>query len=641
MAYQQGKVVVTQMMAQTYLRRGKRSFRRWMENPRLRMGAGTAVYGLTGLLLSGASLRQGFQPIAMGVICALHGWQAVVMTLGSMLGYRLFWGEAGLLGTVWAAAGGMLALLVGNRNTFREKTLLIAMLAAAMTASLGLLFQVAYGEPPDLTAYLLRILVAGGTAALSNQVLYHRDSVTDWLAGGVLVLALAQIMPLPFFGLGYMAAAALSVTAAFPGAAMAGLGLDLAQVTRVPMTAVMSLAFLLRLIPFSRRWLRYCTPGAACLAVMVLCGELDPMPLPGLIIGGGLGMLLPVQRNTVYRRGPTGVAQVRLELYAGVMRSIQEILLETREPPIDQQALLEKARQRACTGCNYQKTCRIQRRLGRILLQNPLDVTCRKTGRLVTELRHSQEQLRVIQLERCRREEFRRAMIQQYRFLAGYLQQLADQMPRKGQRLRASYTVQVSARSRGKERANGDTCLAFSGIGCRYYVLLCDGMGTGMGAEEEGRTAGNLIHRMLGAGMPPEYVLQTMNSLLTLRGQAGAVTVDLVELRLDTGRAVLYKWGAAPSWLLTGDGIKKIGTATPPPGISVDETREAVMRLSLSRGEVLILLSDGVDGEEALRRMQWAPDAPPGELAEKLLSRGKGEDDATAAVLRLRPARPS
>lgn len=616
---------------------------RWMEKPRLRTAVWAVSFALGGFLLSGASIRHTFQPIAMGVIGAMSGWQALVMTLGSMAGYRYFWGEPGIQGAVWSAAGAMAALLAGGRKAYRQQTILPSAVIAAMTAVLGLIFRILYGEEISVTTYFVRIILGAASAALTNQVLYHRDSLTDWMAGGLLSLSLAQVIPVPFFGLGYICGALASVTSAFPAAAMAGLGLDLAQVTRVPMTAVMCLAFLLRLIPFSLRWVRYCTPAAACFLVMVISGQWDPMPLPGLILGGGMGMLLPKSRETVYRRGPTGIAQVRLELTAGVMGTLQQILMETREPEIDQQVLLEKARNRACSGCAYRKSCEIQSKLGRVLLRNPLDVTCKKTGRLVRELKRSQEQLRLLQMEHRRREEFRLAMIQQYRFLSGYLQQLADQMPRKGQPLRARYTVEVSARSHAKQQADGDCCMAFSGIGCRYYVLLCDGMGTGIGAAEEGKTAGNLIRRMLTAGMPPESVLQSMNSLLTLRGQAGAVTIDLAELRLDTGKAALYKWGAAPSWILKASGAEKIGTATPPPGISVAETREAVVQLSLTRGEVLILLSDGLDGEQALSRMEWAPQAPPGVLAEKLLEKGRGktEDDATAAVLRLRPAAAS
>ena len=64
-----------------------------------------------------------------------------------------------------------------------------------------------------------------------------------------------------------------------------------------------------------------------------------------------------------------------------------------------------------------------------------------------------------------------------------------------------------------------------------------------------------------------------------------------------------------------------------------------VKKLSLRRGEALILLSDGVDGEDALRQVSLTPDAPPGELAAEILERGcrMPEDDATAVAVRLRP----
>jgi len=64
-----------------------------------------------------------------------------------------------------------------------------------------------------------------------------------------------------------------------------------------------------------------------------------------------------------------------------------------------------------------------------------------------------------------------------------------------------------------------------------------------------------------------------------------------------------------------------------------------VDKLSLCRGEVLILLSDGVDGEDVFSRFSLTPDVPPGELAAQILEKGceKAEDDATVAAIRLRP----
>jgi stage II sporulation protein E len=164
-------------------------------------------------------------------------------------------------------------------------------------------------------------------------------------------------------------------------------------------------------------------------------------------------------------------------------------------------------------------------------------------------------------------------------------------------------------------------------------------MGTGIGAVEEGLRAGRLLKRLLCAGYPAEYALRSLNSLCALRSRAGAVTVDLAELQLDSGKVSLYKWGAAPSWVLRRTGPEKIGTATPPPGLSVSEGRETVERLSLRRGEVLVLLSDGVGGEDALHGCVLSAAVPLGELAAEILESGAPDtgDDATVAVVRLCP----
>ena len=192
----------------------------------------------------------------------------------------------------------------------------------------------------------------------------------------------------------------------------------------------------------------------------------------------------------------------------------------------------------------------------------------------------------------------------------------------------------MSTRSHREE--NGDRCLWFAGTGSDYYILLCDGMGTGAGAAQESREAAELLKGLLQAGFPAEYALRSLNSLAVLRELGGCTTVDLVRLQLDTGRGTLYKWGAASSYLLKNGQLRKIGTASPPPGLSV-QTRETVDRLSLGGGEVLILLSDGA-GEDMLLRTPWtAPEPSPGALAAAILERGALEgDDATVAVVRLR-----
>lgn len=608
-------------------------------DPRVRSIGTVLFFGGSGFLISAAGLGNAPQPLAMGLICAATGWRALVMSLGAVLGYPTFWGSGGSQGIVWSAAGGLLALLLGKREESHQQPLMIPSIAAFLTAVTGLVFHFFLREETTAVVFCLRIALTFLTGVLFTQVSRCRDAVTDWLAMGVGVLALARVTPLPGIGLGYLAAGLLAVYGAFPAAALAGLALDITGITEIPMGAVMCLAYFIRMIPFDKHWQHYASPAVAGIAVMAACGIRDLSPLPGLLLGGAMAAVLPPKPEIARRRGETGAAQVRLELGAEVLRTMQQLTLELEPLPIDAEAILCKARDRACGGCSARNTCPQQETLTVYHLENPLDADCRKQGRLLPELRRAQEQLRNLKADRRRQGEYRGALVQQYRFLGDYLRSLADQLPRRGERVQVEFRIEVSARSRGKERANGDRVLAFSGCGCRYYVLLCDGMGTGLGAAQEGHNAALVMRQMLTAGFPAEHALQTVNSLLALRGCAGAVTLDLAEIRLDTGHAYIYKWGAAPSWVLTRGKAEKIGTATPPPGITMEGPGQSMEKLSLRRGEVLILLSDGVEVGEDLRLSDLAPDWPPGELAAKILERepGTGEDDATAAVIRLTP----
>ena len=630
---------------ETYVRKGQISLQKWTADPAVRLGAKIGGCFVGGMILSAASLAQQCQPLTMGLVCALQGWQAAVTAAGGAVGYWLFWGRAGQQGIIWLACALAAALILGKRRILEESPFLMTALASLIVSASGLLFQIFFHDQTTVPVYLLRIGLGASAAKLFELVRKRQDAAADWLAEGIGVLALAQIAP---FGVsaGSVAAGMLAVGGALPAAALAGLALDLSQITPTPMTAVCCLTYLTRMIPAGQKWIRWAAPGAIYLLVMELCGKWDFYPMVGLSLGGALALLMPQKTELSHRRGETGVVQVRLELMSACLSQTRQLLLETEELPIDRAAILSRARDRACGTCPNRKGCRQREEALRDdLLEHPLvdlaalPVSCKKPGRLALELNRAQEQLRQICADRERQREYRSAVLQQYRFLSDYLQQQSDLLPRRSTRPRQRYHPEVVVFTHGRETANGDRCISFAGPGLRYYILLCDGMGTGLGAAREGQSAASMLQQMLSAGFPAEYALRSMNSMLVLRGRAGAVTMDLAEIQLDTGRASVYKWGAAPSYLIRENEAEKIGTATPPPGLSVTDGRETVERLSLRRGEVLILLSDGVDGEAALRRLGGISAQPPGELAAKILefgARGQ-EDDATVAAICLSP----
>ena len=402
-----------------YARRGKRMLRRWMLEPRVHVALQSAAYFLAGLLLSAASLGSRPLPLTLGLLCATTGWSSLLLASGGMSGYLLFWGSFGGQPVLWLMVGLLLVLTVGERQLVRGSLLLMPSLAGLVTAATGLAFLLWQGDSTPVELYLLRVGLAILSGAVFRIGLDRRDPLVDWAIAGFAVLALAQVAPIPWLDLGYIAAGALCCIGAFPAAALAGLALDLAQITAVPMTAVLSLAFVLRLLPWKGKWLLYAAPLAAYFLVMQLSGLWDLTPLPALALGGLVSALLPAKAALAQRRGETGVAQVRLEMASAVLDQTGELLHILRQSPIDEQALMVRAAERACSSCPFRNKCRENpREMSTEWLHKPLGngadlpLNCRKSGRLLQELRRSQEQLRTIRADRDRQREYRAAVIQ-------------------------------------------------------------------------------------------------------------------------------------------------------------------------------------------------------------------------------------
>ena len=604
-----------------------------------------------GFFLPAAALGRTFQPIAMGFVCAAPpGWTAVLLALGASLGYPLFWGRPGLLGTVWVVCGLGVSLVLGGREIVLRLKALIPALCAFIVSGVGLVFLLGLGVDTPVPVHLLRVAVGAATGALVTQWRRDRSDVTDWAVQALAVLALAQVWPARYLGLGFVAAGYLAAGSSFPGLILAGLALDLSQVTGVKMTAVLCAGWCLTRLPRGSHLWGTFSAAIAYVPAAVLSGAWDVHPLPGLILGGALAAVLPRPVGTKQKQhtGEAALAQVRLEQMAQALHAMEQSLLSVRDPEPDRNAILTRAAGAACDTCPERRQCRTRATaLTPGVLEQPglgeqdLPAGCRKPHRLLAELRRGQEQLRRIHADNRRLQTFRTAAREQYGFLAGFLEHLSDDLAARHNAVLSRFRPSIGLSTRAGGEENGDCCIWFPGPGNGYYILLCDGMGTGPEAAQESMEAANLLKSMLSAGLSPESALRSLNSLAILRNLGGCVTVDLLWLRLDTGKASLYKWGAAPSYLARAGQFQKIGTAGPPPGLS-QSGRESVDRLSLSGGETLILRSDGVSEEVLLNSDRTTLSLSPGELAAAILEQDiSGGDDATAVVIRLDPCRLS
>lgn len=202
----------------------------------------------------------------------------------------------------------------------------------------------------------------------------------------------------------------------------------------------------------------------------------------------------------------------------------------------------------------------------------------------------------------------------------------------------------IAAGKKDGETVSGDAGTWFKREDGRLYVLLCDGMGSGVQAHRESALAVRLLEQFLKAGMETEHALSVLNSALALHGEdeGGFTTVDLLQIDLFSGETAVFKYGAAPTYIRKKDGVQRIAGSSLPAGMTGQgSARPDCTRLRLEEGDCVVMVSDGVcpvweDGwlRERLAAFQWGS---PKDLARELVEAGqeKAADDRTALVIRL------
>ena len=192
----------------------------------------------------------------------------------------------------------------------------------------------------------------------------------------------------------------------------------------------------------------------------------------------------------------------------------------------------------------------------------------------------------------------------------------------------------------------GDACDQFCDHAGRAQMLLCDGMGTGKSAAVDGRLAARLTGQLLRAGFAAESAARLVNVALGLKNaesESGA-TIDLLTVDLYTGRAGLFKAGAAASFLVR-EGVARVLEA---PSLPIGVTAGVVGRstaFSLGAGDMAVLVSDGAlcDGSDWVAeqlqlsaRLGHTPAQTAAAVADSAVRRaGARQDDITVAVMQL------
>ena len=600
-----------------------------------------------GFFLSGAVLWQRPLPLAACYVASLPmGLPAVFGTFGAIGGYFL-WCDGAEAALFAAMALLMLAALSIFQGTRLPATRwFLPSMAAAVCALLGAVCLLS-GEA-EWSLWAARWLIAGAmTAALRTQ--------RTLLLPAALVSGLAAV-PLPV-SLGLAAALALAycadelVSAVLPAIALSLTGF-------YPNTALLAVLLPALVCRFRTKPLRAATYLVLPLAVLLSSGELTPGNCGAVALGVAAGLVL--RQTRLLRPTPVGTAeeaQFRLETAAQVLDALSTQLPEQLAAPSVSEAagIYDAAAERVCRCCarfhrcwqhraqeTYQALSGASKRIiergtahAEDFPQSFRNDCCHLDG-FLTAVNQELEGMLYRRRYRMQLRESRQVVAEEFSCIAAYLR--AEQLPEARAVARFQPQVGISTVGKNGNGAIGDRGACFAGRGADYYVLLCDGMGTGEGASRLSAETVRLLERLLRSGLAPEAALKILNGMELLRGTGCFTTVDLLRIDLCGGDATLYKWGAAPSYLRDDETVKKIGTATPPPGVGVggDHLPERYA-LSLKWGEMLVLVSDGAGREDTEGLIAAFRGQSPRELAALLIAGVPAEDDMTAVCVSLHP----
>ena len=628
---------------------------RWSGRPWAEVMLRTAAAMAVGFLLAGARAGGSFLPLSLSLAAALGlGFPSFGAYIGGCVGYAVFFG---LDTAMEPMAAGLLieaCLCIFGDQISEENRWFAPGVVMLFTSAVGFLFLLEGRFAGKLVLrYFLRI-AAGGIGALCVQAAMEPTGQKARLALlAALCSGLCAVAPFGF-PLGLIAGCTLAGTpAGLLTAALCGLLLEWHW------GGGCTGAFLLAALGSQRICHRAVRSGIWCalLAAGVLLLDIPLLLLAAGLIGGLLSPLLPAEQLFGLQPRKMSTPDPRLALASGLLRQIGSCLSVSRvdRPDPETNAVFDQAAERVCRLCSRWDVC----------WETEIAVTCEALDRaapaMMTRGKALREDLPPAFVEQCRhlegfltainreledlscRRQYRRRLRESRMVMARQYGILADALAQRRQTEPASFRFQPElgfrSQSRQAQSMSGDRGVSFR-VGQWFYLLLCDGMGTGNAAGVEACAAIEILRTLLQSGVEPPDALQLLNGVYILRDDGGFATVDLLQADLVSGDVWLYKWGAAPSYLKRKGKVEKIGTASLPPGLGAGEAHHPEgTKLSLARGEMLVLVTDGAGGEVAERFIRQYGGGSPRELASGVVSCTgvQGEDDRTAAVLALRP----
>lgn len=168
---------------------------------------------------------------------------------------------------------------------------------------------------------------------------------------------------------------------------------------------------------------------------------------------------------------------------------------------------------------------------------------------------------------------------------------------------RRRFSVNFGAARSAAEKGDpcGDNICRIDNSEDYFYAVICDGMGQGSRAAFASGVSIGFLKQMLEAKMSVETSLSVLNAWLRADREECSVSIDILKIDLLTGKAAIYKSGAAASYLRRGREIFPIESEGFPVGI-LKQIAAIRTDIDLCAGDVIMMGSDGIDPECRIAR---------------------------------------
>ncbi len=147
--------------------------------------------------------------------------------------------------------------------------------------------------------------------------------------------------------------------------------------------------------------------------------------------------------------------------------------------------------------------------------------------------------------------------------------------------------IPIGAASYAFSAVSGDSCLSFSLGKNKQAMMISDGMGKGSRAAAESRLVVETMSELLKAGFDVDLAMKTVNAIL-MTGNCTDMfaTLDLAVIHKDTGRAHIFKMGAASTFVKHDGKVSMLKKPALPAGILSGMLDLAVIHKDTGRAHI-------------------------------------------------------